>query len=128
MEKIRTGAELIARERARQVEEKSWGFEHDDRHKKGELAMAACCYAAPIPIYKIEEKCSFPQELTLRDPWPFDHKDDKRFDRLNQCIPQGKLTIEKRIRFLAKAGALIAAEIDRLKRLEESSGNKYQND
>lgn len=90
------GAEIIAAERKRQIEQEGWSEEHDDAHKWGELAWAATCYAMP--------------PLDGRGlNWPWDRK-------------WWKPTPDDRIRELAKAGALIAAEIDRLKRLASSEG------
>lgn len=45
-----TGAELIALERQRQIEEEGWQIEEDiQRHPVGQLAFAAMCYACPYP-------------------------------------------------------------------------------
>ena len=85
------GVERIAQERERQIEEEYWSYEHDDNHRDGELAMAAACYA-------YYEDAEYPEH------WPFD----------DDCW---KPSPDNRIRDLEKAGALIAAEIDRLMRL-----------
>lgn len=37
----------VAAERRRQQEAEGWTPEHDDQHGKGELAVAAACYARP---------------------------------------------------------------------------------
>lgn len=81
-----TGVELIAAERERQVSQEGWTPEHDDEHKHGELRGAAACYALGRMIPEI---------------WPWSSEWWKPGNR---------------IRELAKAGALIAAEIDRLQR------------
>lgn len=88
---MRTGIELIAEERRRQIAIEGWTPEHDDKHKGGELSTAAACYSAP----HIDELVSW---------WPWNKK-------------WWKPTPEDRVRELAKAGALIAAEIDRLNRI-----------
>ena len=113
-----SGAELIAFERKRQVEAEGWTPEHDDEHCNGEMALAAACYATPIPIQAemaVETPCGCrsvdecyhnwlgPSGREWKDPWPWDEKWDKR----------GK---HERLRQLVIAGALIAAEIDRLQR------------
>lgn len=89
---MKTGIELIAQERARQVSQEEWTERHDDAHTEGELAEAACCYANP--------KHS-PGFLARWWPW------DREF---------WKPAPDNRVRELVKAGALIAAEIDRLNR------------
>lgn len=92
-----TGAELIAEERKRQVEKEGYTAKNDDKQSKRELARAAACYA----IDHVN-----PTQLGFGWPW----------DR--QCW---KPTPDDPVRQLVKAGALIAAEIDRLQRLEEEN-------
>lgn len=96
----RTGIDLIGDERARQIDSEGWAPDHDDEHDASELAWAAVCYAAPSPV-RVEIR---PGEDG--DPWPFAEGYDKRAK-------------SSRIRELVKAGALIAAEIDRRLRLGE---------
>jgi len=74
---MKTGIELIAEERQRQIEVEGWTKDHDIEHKTFELSAAAACY-----ISKNISKWWKPSN----DP----------------------------IKNLMKAGALIAAEIDRL--------------
>ena len=90
-----TGIELIAAERQRQIEEEKWGAEHDEMHDGGELALAAASYAIPDSERGIGIK--------LPQYWPWDYK-------------WWKPSPDNRIKELTKAGALIAAEIDRLAR------------
>jgi hypothetical protein len=85
------GASLIAAERRRQVESEGWTPGHDDHHEDGELALAAGAYIGDG--FEPDE-----------DAWPW----------INTPIKLGRPRIEE----LAKAGALIAAEIERLLRLE----------
>jgi len=93
------GAELIATERQRQVDEEGWTAEHDDQHSRGELAKAGAVYAMPSNgSWKAAN-------------WPFEP------DSINHDWN----TAEGRIRELVRAGALIAAEIDRLRRREAYS-------
>jgi hypothetical protein len=87
------GAERIVAERQRQVSEEGWTPEHDDQHDLGELARAAACYATP----RLLGGSLPPQD------WPW-------------AVKWWKPTPNDRIRELEKAGALIAAEIDRLLR------------
>jgi len=88
------GTELITAERQRQVEEKGWTAEHDTTHKGGELATAAVFYTLPLG-HLLEEKM-----------WPSSWAG--MYNTKHQ-IP--------RIKQLVIAGALIAAEIDRLKHI-----------
>lgn len=101
---LKTGAEMIANERERQVEEEGYDSAHDDddEHTEGEIAMAAACYAAG----DVEEIFTLRKQsngVLFQDPWPWDANSDKR----------GR---HDRIEELVKAGALCAAEVDRLKR------------
>lgn len=97
---MKTGVELIAEERQRQIEVEGWTKEHDAQHKDCELAKAAICYADPNVYYHHENRV-----LRHRRPnwdfWPM---------KWDECW----FKPTDRIRDLVKAGALIAAEIDRL--------------
>ena len=110
------GVALIALERQRQIKGEGWTAEHDDDHGDGDLALAAVCYATPVPVFWKDE---FAHCLVFRDPWPWDNSFDKRKTLAdgNTTVPNRTLPKKERIRNLVKAGALIAAEIDRLQRL-----------
>jgi hypothetical protein len=103
-----SGIGRIFGERNRQMNAEGWTPEHDDEHKLGELALAAVAYASPFPV-KVKGPIIRPghifSEPTWVDPWPWDAQFDKREKH-------------SRIRKLEIAGALIAAEIDRLERAE----------
>ena len=103
------GIERIAKERQRQIDEEGWTAEHDDGHHTGSMAMAACCYAAPIKVF-IKNNLGLGNDDFI-DPWPWDQSWDRRkdFDRKRQ---------------LEIAGALCAAELDRLTRKEERENDK----
>lgn len=100
----KTGVELISEERRRQVAKEHYSSPHDDSHVSGELATAGACYAA---LGANQSRCHMvfpaseihaPKIENLTWPWGdgfWKPSDDP-------------------IRNLAKAGALIAAEIDRL--------------
>ena len=107
---MKTGIEIIADERARQIEKEGWNAEHDDEHKYGELADAAASYAMTDYMRRVIPKS--PQDTSGKIPvtWPFGFE-------------WWKETPDDRIKELAKAGALIAAEIDRLLRLKELEDN-----
>jgi hypothetical protein len=105
-----TGIERIAAERKRQIEEEGFTAEYDERFTDNELVLAALCYALP----KYDRKIAVVQDFAVSTRplfytlWPF-------------RISLWKPTPDNRIRELEKAGALIAAEIDRLQRLEEKN-------
>jgi hypothetical protein len=88
-EPIMTGADLIRAERLRQIDAEGWTPQHDDTHVDGELVRAAICYAEAGSGFNLEIEQFWPWEMASWKPGP-------------DCI-----------RNLAKAGALIAAEIDR---------------
>lgn len=109
---MKTGIEIIAEERARQLKHHGWTPEHDDGHTTGDLTDAAICYAT---VASAEVRGSSAEEWTpeimtsphcLHSPWPWEHEAWKPSD--------------DPIHNLAKAGALIAAEIDRLMRFHKS--------
>ena len=103
---MKTGIELIADERKRQIEKEGWTGEHDAEHVHGELAQAAMCYADPNPNKDpLGSKAPIvlhPSHTTVK--WPF-------------SPDWWKPSPDDRIRELVKAGALIAAEVDRLQKI-----------
>lgn len=118
---IGEGAPRIAAERARQRDTLGWSKEHDDEHVDGSLSMAAACYAAPFPVANVE---SHANGINIADPWPWDPAYDKRprDQATDKPLPHNQMPITGRIRCLEKAGALCAAEIDRLLRLKAKGG------
>lgn len=86
-----TGVELIALERTRQVECEGYTVEHDDEHVNGEMVYSAVAYALHAS-----------GNPSVEGYWPFGSCEWKPSDNP--------------VRNLTKAGALIAAEIDRLQR------------
>jgi hypothetical protein len=92
-----SGVDLIKKERARQVDDEHWTAEHDDKEEeRGGLVRAAMCY---LDSSLEEHNTTYVDYFT----WPWDKKYDKR-DK------------HDRLRKLVIAGALVAAEIDRLQR------------
>lgn len=116
--KNKSGCYLIVAERERQQNEEGYTAGHDDDHDDGELALAAICYAAPTKIFMRED---YANAVTYQDPWPWSDSEDKRYDvghdGGNVLPDPEKYTADQQIDFLIKAGALIAAEIDRLQRI-----------
>lgn len=107
---MKTGIEIIAEERARQLAAEGWTPEHDDAHFSGQLIAAATCYATvtfwqvtaddPVESFTALHVSSL---SAFSQGWPF----EESWWKPSECP----------VRNLAKAGALIAAEIDRLNRL-----------
>ena len=102
---MKMGAELIADERKRQIDVEGWSKTHGAAHPKGDLALAGCAYV-------LDAVAEYSGALAQR-------KD------LFRCHAQlfwpsawlgeyWKPTPNDPVRQLVKAGALIAAEIDKL--------------
>lgn len=91
------GAALIAAERERQLQAEGWTPEHDDEHAHGELAAAAVSYIV-ISDPDGAGDTGYPEEV-----WPWDLSWFKPADPIKNLV---------------RAGALIAAEIDRLQRAQ----------
>lgn len=114
------GWQLISEERQRQVLEEGFNTIHDDEHTDHELVFAAIAYAEPEQLHRVRQ---YPDgAVVLSDVWPatWDQRWDKRerHDLEDDQTPlqADDYPIGQRIRNLVKAGALIAAEIDRLQR------------
>ena len=104
---MKTGIELIAEERERQISKEGWTPEHDDEHTENQLANAAATYAMDSDCREALTNLIGDFKLLGVPPtWPWDEE-------------WYKPTPDDRIKELVKAGALIAAEIDRLQRLKE---------
>lgn len=95
-----SGIDAIAAERRRQIEAEGWSAEHDDCHKNGEMAGAAACYA--LLRSQVDPATVMGEDL-IRQIWPWYPEWWKPRDRRTDLV---------------RAGALIAAEIDRLDRME----------
>jgi hypothetical protein len=114
------GIELITKERKRQIEKEGWTAEHDDEYELGELASVAVCYASPYRPYVLDKQGD---NIYFKDAYPlvWDSEWDKRKRHKfgdGIVIENKSLPTNQRIRNLVKAGALIAAEIDRLQRIK----------
>ena len=105
------GVALIAKERESQRQE--YSDEHDDRHGGGQIALAAALLATPILLRSLHLAAN---TVTFRDPYPWPYS--SRPHDGNVVLPNEVLERPARVRQLVKAGALVAAEIDRLLRLE----------
>ena len=106
---MKTGIEIIAEERQRQLDVEGWTAEHDDEHDGESLLKAAICYASPKDGVEVEfmtrdgrdRENEWYKDKALGIPvWPWDYTWDKRKKH-------------DKIKKLGIAGALICAEIDR---------------
>lgn len=97
------GATLIAKERKRQIEVEGWDAEHDEDHTSMCLATAGASYALDVVSKHAEVSKGWKEIFKQRsiELWPFDEE-------------WFRPTPDDPVRQLVKAGALIAAEIDRI--------------
>jgi len=121
-----TGAELIAAERRRQFDSDGYTPEHDRLHNDDSLARAAATYALPARSRDYRQLLDGSGAVPMHWPWGVAAWKPTRRE-WNQTKSEGYLDVEAvhcRIRDLVKAGALIAAEIDRLASVASAgSGN-----
>ena len=103
---MKTGIELIAEERKRQIEVEGWVPDHDDDNDLEELAAAAACYAMPRDVRKCTLSGRGGSIIDWLWPWA------------SEWWKPGRSTVDGRIRDCVKAGALLAAEIDRWQRIK----------
>lgn len=104
------GIDMITAERVRQVMAEGYTPEHDDQHTDESLAMAAAYFAWPFfYLHPVSDQShNYPNAIyaTHLCPASWAREHDKK-------------TKQDRIRQLTIAGALLAAEIDRLVRAGE---------
>ena len=96
-EATQTGADLIATERRRQVEQEGYTAEHDSMHAVGQFLSTAIVYLGGTQTGHI--------------PWP---------------VKRSQTSAAYHERDLVKAGALIAAAIDRLRTLATQTGGEFR--
>ena len=101
--RVRGGADEILQERYRQIDVEGWTAEHDDQHDRGELAAAARAYLFAV-LCRLCDEATAEEMQTIPNDWP------AKWSR------EWWKPSSDPIRNLVKAGALIAAEIDRLRR------------
>lgn len=94
-----TGVDAIAAERRRQIEVEGWTAEHDDKHDQCELSLAGAVYA--LSGSADSDLRNNDRMSAIRELWPFQSHWFKGTGGREDLV---------------KAGALIAAEIDRLDR------------
>ena len=115
-----SGADLIAAERERQIEVLGWRPDHDDEHAHAELSAAAAEY---LRTAHMAVRYGDAPSLDA-DPVPYGRGGRWPWH------PDWWKPSQDPIRNLVKAGALIAAEIDRLQRAvcPECNGRKIVTD
>lgn len=92
---ISAGVASIRAERIRQLNEEGWTSEHDDDYRSGELPEAAACYLEAVLSISANDRTKVPAMWPWNPEW---WKPSSTY------------------RNLVKAGALIAAELDRMQR------------
>jgi hypothetical protein len=100
--KTKSGAKLIAGERRRQVKEKGYTSKHDDGHDDGSIPVCAAAIALNSEHYATIQYARF-----------------KRGWHEERASYVARKYADDRVRQLVIAGALIAAEIDRLQRVRK---------
>lgn len=102
------GTELITAERERQINKEKWDSSHDDVLENCELCLFGACYALDVAGKHGKASISWRLDYqeTAKRLFPFD-------------MEWWKPTPDDPIKQLTKAGALIAAEIDRLQRVKK---------
>lgn len=105
-----SGAQLIAQERERQMSEEGYHAEHDDKLTHQELRKLAACYACEYELFATVNRSEQPRRYEFRAVLPSGFE-------IKRVVPYPLSSDHgKQIKDLTKAGALIAAEIDRLQR------------
>lgn len=103
---MKTGIELISEERQRQIEVEGYSVQHDSQHNASEFIYAAIAYteAAKVGVNCQEIGNTNENEIMIR-----------KWD-MGLYFPWGQTNFKPstNVRDLVKAGALIAAAIDRL--------------
>jgi hypothetical protein len=106
-----SGIQLINAEREDQIQNKGWTPEHDDSHEIGELREAAAAYLLlaeqGAELMHGQEAYRQAARRNAIDMWPWD---------VASFRPDSP-----RVECLVKAGALIAAEIDRINRQNDQT-------
>lgn len=106
-----TGADLITAERVRQIVEEGFDAKHDAEYRDGELLEAAMAYCKRTKDSRFHDLTDKDRDAEAFFDWPFSGVSWKPSDP---------------VRMLVKAGALIAAEIDRLLAEKESQTEAKQ--
>lgn len=98
-----SGSQMIDNERTRQITSEGWSAQHDDEHADAELVEAARAYMWAA-LCEVKFGANGQDFTLLPNDWP------------KEWAKEWWKPSDDPIRNLVKAGALIAAEIDRLQR------------
>ena len=115
------GVWRIAAERMRQIHDEGHLQVSDVAYVDGQLAMAAVSYAFPISSFTRRDGMVWG---TPPETWPWLKEAWKPAPVLDNGEGDATVRIAQRLRELEKAGALIAAEIDRLVR-RQADGEQF---
>ncbi|MDF2809358.1 MAG: hypothetical protein K0S56_389 [Microvirga sp.] len=108
---ISTAAADVLAERRRQVEVEGWTAEHDDQHRRGQLASAGAAYAMGVTgVESFLTRPGQPTERVASRFWPWSDDWWKPKDRRHNLV---------------RAAALLIAEIERLDRAAERAGGEH---
>ena len=119
--RVKSGVELIADERETHVV-KGFDAKHDDAHGVGELCVVAALLATWEKLYEVQDSAN---GLHFVDPWPWTDYDPRPYNG-NVIQHNRSLSHAERIKQLAVAGSLIAAEIDILQRIPPKEYDRYR--
>ena len=120
-----TGAELIAAERNRQIKEEGWTAERDDGHTDERLAVVAASLAVDGTDTRVEDPFGRGTPRVVKryaEPTIGDINGAPSVVH-GDCWGLVRKHRHDRERQLVIAGALIAAEIDRLLRMKEDDSD-----
>lgn len=96
---------LVKAERQKQINKHGYTPEHDDEHTNGEIANAAACYAATVPIFKVMANTDiFPMKTVY--PWHCTLFSKQEKSRKEQIVT---------------ACAMLMAEYERIVRAEQKA-------
>ena len=112
---MKTGIELITEERKEQIGEHGFTVEHDKDHNDSSLSWNAAVLASPIILFHKQDfanTVSFGKAEVDKD-WKLPSPNYKPH-RSNVITNNEDLPKKERVKQLKVAGALIAAEIDRI--------------
>ena len=111
------GIKLISIERRRQIDIEGHTSTFDDGYANNELSMAAACYATPVQLYRLGVHG---RGYHFIDPWPWRSEILGSSGEIIENYAWDKRIKHDYKRRLVIAGALIAAELDRIQRAEKT--------